>query len=110
MSAAVEKSEDLTRQRPDRFFGHRKPGKSEVTAAEKCGNDMLLFHCDRICTPEGEAVVNDSPGDCQSRRADRSIFSAEKMQDRRFKSLYHNEDISLSLIFFCAGLDSFIII
>ncbi|MBQ9551179.1 MAG: hypothetical protein IJU96_00290, partial [Clostridia bacterium] len=26
--------------------------------------------------------MNDSPGDCQSRRTDRSIFSAEKMQDR----------------------------
>ena len=30
-------------------------------------------------------VVNDSPVDCQSHRADRSIFSAEKIQDRRFK-------------------------
>ena len=36
----------------------------------------------RANDPEGEAVVNDSPGDCQSRRTDRSIFSAEKMQDR----------------------------
>lgn len=25
--------------------------------------------------PEGVAVVNDSPADCQSRRADRSIFN-----------------------------------
>ncbi len=30
---------------------------------------------------EGEAVVNDVPVARQSRRADRSIFSAEKMQD-----------------------------
>ena len=30
--------------------------------------------------------MNYSPADCQSRRADRSIFSAEKIQDRRFKS------------------------
>jgi len=31
---------------------------------------------------EGETVVNDSPVDCQSRRTDRSIFVATKMQDR----------------------------
>ena len=36
----------------------------------------------RANDPKGEAVVNDSPGDCQSRRTDRRIFSAEKMQDR----------------------------
>ena len=36
----------------------------------------------RANNSKGEAVVNDSPADCQSRRADRSIFSAEKMQDR----------------------------
>ena len=29
--------------------------------------------------------MNDSLGDCQSHRADRSIFSAEKIQDRWFK-------------------------
>ena len=29
--------------------------------------------------------MNDSPADCQSHRADRSIFSAEKIQDRWFK-------------------------
>ena len=29
--------------------------------------------------------MNDSPVDCQSHRADRSIFSAEKIQDRWFK-------------------------
>ncbi len=40
----------------------------------------------RANNTEGEAVVNDSPVDCQSRRTDRSIFSAEKIQDRRFKS------------------------
>ena len=34
---------------------------------------------------KGEVVVNDSPVDCQSHRADRSIFSAEKIQDRWFK-------------------------
>ena len=38
---------------------------------------------------EGEAVVNDSPVDCQSRRADRSIFSAEKMQDRVVQSEFN---------------------
>jgi hypothetical protein len=32
--------------------------------------------------PEGEAVLNDSPADCQIRRTDRSIFIAMKMQDR----------------------------
>ena len=32
--------------------------------------------------PEGEAVVNDSPVGCQSRRTNRSIFTAVKMQDR----------------------------
>ena len=36
----------------------------------------------RANNSKGEAVVNDSPADCQSRRADRSIFSAEEMQDR----------------------------
>lgn len=36
----------------------------------------------RANNPKGEAVVNDSPVDCQSRRTDRNIFSAEKMQDR----------------------------
>ena len=41
--------------------------------------------------PEGEAVVNDSPVGCQSRRTDRSIFSAEKMQDRWFKSFSRNQ-------------------
>ena len=39
----------------------------------------------RANNPEGEVVVNDSPVDCQSHRTDRSIFSAEKIQDRWFK-------------------------
>ena len=34
--------------------------------------------------------MNDSPVDCQSRRTDRSIFTAVKMQDRGFKSLSRN--------------------
>jgi hypothetical protein len=45
--------------------------------------------------PEGEAVVNDSPVGCQSRRTDRSIFSAEKMQDRWFKSFSRNQSKTL---------------
>ena len=45
----------------------------------------------RANNTEGEAVVNDSPADCQSRRADRSIFSAEKIQDRWFKSFSRNQ-------------------
>ena len=45
----------------------------------------------RANNPEGEAVVNDSPVDCQSRRTDRSIFSAEKIQDRWFKSCLRNQ-------------------
>ena len=36
----------------------------------------------RANNSEGEAGVNDTPGACQSRRTDRSIFSAEKMQER----------------------------
>ena len=39
----------------------------------------------RANNSKGEVVVNDSPVDCQSHRADRSIFSAEKIQDRWFK-------------------------
>ena len=35
--------------------------------------------------------MNDSPVGCQSRRTDRSIFSAEKMQDRWFKSFSRNQ-------------------
>ena len=35
--------------------------------------------------PKGEVVVNDSTVYCQSHRTDRSIFSAEKIQDRWFK-------------------------
>ena len=46
---------------------------------------------------EGEAVVNDSPVDCQSRRADRSIFSAEKMQDRVVQSEFNY--ISFEILF-----------
>ena len=45
----------------------------------------------RANNSKGEAEVNDSPADCQSRRADRSIFSAEKMQDRWFKSSPRNQ-------------------
>ena len=44
----------------------------------------------RANNPEGEVVVNDSPVDCQSHRTDRSIFSAEKIQDRWFKSFLRN--------------------
>ncbi len=60
----------------------------------------LFFFCctnkNRVMSPranntEGEAVVNDSPVDCQSRRTDRSIFSAEKIQDRWFKSFSRNQ-------------------
>ena len=36
----------------------------------------------RANNPTGEVAVNDSPVDCQSHRTDRSIFSAEKIQDR----------------------------
>ena len=45
----------------------------------------------RANNPEGEVVVNDSPVDCQSHRTDRSIFSAEKIQDRWFKSFLRNQ-------------------
>ena len=52
----------------------------------KCGFIFAVFPTEglspRANNPKGETVVNDSPADCQSRRADRSIFSAEKMQDR----------------------------
>ena len=40
------------------------------------------YEPDRANNSKGEVVVNDSPVDCQSHRADRSIFSAEKIQDR----------------------------
>ena len=52
--------------------------------------------------PEGEAEVNDSPVDCQSRRTDRSIFSAEKIQERRFKSCPRNQKktIAKAIVFF----------
>ena len=43
------------------------------------------YERDRANNPKGEVVVNDSTVYCQSHRADRSIFSAEKIQDRRFK-------------------------
>ena len=59
---------------------------------------IFLFDCgDRFCATlyglwdrrannsKGEVVVNDSTVYCQSHRADRSIFSAEKIQDRWFK-------------------------
>ena len=39
----------------------------------------------RANNSKGEVVVNDSTVYCQSHRADRSIFSAEKIQDRWFK-------------------------
>ena len=39
--------------------------------------------------------MNDSPVGCQSRRTDRSIFSAEKMQDRWFKSFSRNQPKTL---------------
>ena len=45
----------------------------------------------RANNSKGEVVVNDSPVDCQSHRADRSIFSAEKIQDRWFKSASRNQ-------------------
>ena len=52
----------------------------------KCGFIFAVFPTEglspRANNPKGETVVNDSPADCQSRRADRNIFSAEKMQDR----------------------------
>ncbi len=65
-TAAVGKRKDRMRQHPAPFSGHRKAARSD--------------------NPEGEAAVNDSPADCQSRRTDRRIFTAVKMQDRRFKS------------------------
>ena len=46
---------------------------------------------------EGEAVVNDSPVDCQSRRADRSIFSAEKMQDRVVQSEFNYISLEITV-------------
>ena len=47
--------------------------------------DTKGYEPDRANNSKGEVVVNDSPVDCQSHRADRSIFSAEKIQDRWFK-------------------------
>ena len=44
------------------------------------------YEPDRANNSKGEVVVNDSTVYCQSHRADRSIFSAEKIQDRWFKS------------------------
>ncbi len=36
--------------------------------------------------------MNDSPVDCQSRRTDRSIYSAEEMQECWFKSGSRNQE------------------
>ena len=41
--------------------------------------------------------MNDSPVDCQSHRTDRSIFSAEKIQDRRFESCLRNQKTTVFL-------------
>ena len=37
--------------------------------------------------PEGEAEVNDTPMDCQSRRTERSILPAERMQEREVQAI-----------------------
>ena len=64
------------------------PQASLVFGGYSCfGSRILNFAVFRVMSPranksKGEVVVNDSPVDCQSRRADRSIFSAEKIQDR----------------------------
>ena len=42
------------------------------------------YEPDRANNSKGEVVVNDSTVYCQSHRTDRSIFSAEKIQDRWF--------------------------
>ena len=47
--------------------------------------DIKGYEPDRANNSKGEVVVNDSTVYCQSHRADRSIFSAEKIQDRWFK-------------------------
>ena len=71
-----------------------KVGVSFFIMKERFSLAASGYEPDRANKSKGEVVVNDSPADCQSHRADRSIFSAEKIQDRWFKSFLRNQKIS----------------
>ena len=83
---AAEPTVVFSPQRKYKTVGSNPASATKIAILFKSGFYFCCYRprgmSPRANNSKGEAVVNDSPADCQSRRADRSIFSAEKIQDR----------------------------